>query len=71
MRIGVHLRHWEGSPDDVGGMAHVRGGVTMEGGNGFFSTVEDSDIRGGATIDGYSGFWLGFGGAKYPRANTS
>jgi hypothetical protein len=40
--------------------AHVRGGVTMENGNGFFSTVEDSDIRGGATIDGYSGFWLGF-----------
>jgi hypothetical protein len=32
----------------------------MHGGNGEFSTVEDSVIRGGATIDGYSGFWLGF-----------
>ena len=32
----------------------------MLGGNGFFSTVEDSVIRGGATINGYSGFWLGF-----------
>jgi hypothetical protein len=41
-------------------LAHVRGGVRMRGGNGFFSTVEDSVIRGGATIDGYSGFWLGF-----------
>ena len=40
--------------------AHVSGGVTMRGGNGFFSTVEDNVIRGGATIDGYSGFWLGF-----------
>jgi hypothetical protein len=40
--------------------AHVKGGVRMRGGNGFFSTVEDSAIRGGATIDGYSGFWLGF-----------
>ena len=40
--------------------AHVNGGVRMRGGNGFFSTVEDSVIRGGATINGYSGFWLGF-----------
>ena len=40
--------------------AHIRGGVRMRGGNGFFSTVEDNVIRGGATIDGYSGFWLGF-----------
>jgi len=40
--------------------AHVKGGVKMRGGNGFFSTVEDNVIRGGATIDGYSGFWLGF-----------
>ena len=40
--------------------ADIRGGVSMHGGNGFFSTVEDSVIRGGATIDGYSGFWLGF-----------
>jgi hypothetical protein len=40
--------------------ADIRGGVSMHGGNGFFSTVEDNDIRGGATIDGYSGFWLGF-----------
>ena len=40
--------------------AHISGGLKMHGGNGFFSTVEDSVIRGGATIDGYSGFWLGF-----------
>ena len=40
--------------------AHVGGSVTMHGGNGFFSTVEDNVIHGGATIDGYSGFWLGF-----------
>jgi hypothetical protein len=40
--------------------AHIKGGLRMRGGNGFFSTVEDSVIRGGATINGYSGFWLGF-----------
>jgi hypothetical protein len=40
--------------------AHVNGGVTIIGGNGFFSTVEDNVINGGATIDGYTGFWLGF-----------
>jgi hypothetical protein len=40
--------------------ARIDGGVTMVGGEGFFSTVEDNDIRGGATIDGYTGFWLGF-----------
>ena len=40
--------------------ADIRGGVSMHGGTGFFSTVEDNNIRGGATIDGYSGFWLGF-----------
>jgi hypothetical protein len=40
--------------------AHIKGGLRMHGGNGFFSTVEDSVIRGGATINGYSGFWLGF-----------
>ena len=40
--------------------AHIKGGVRMRGGNGFFSTVEDSVIHGGATINGYSGFWLGF-----------
>jgi hypothetical protein len=40
--------------------AHISGGLKMHGGNGFFSTVEDSVIRGGATIHGYSGFWLGF-----------
>ena len=40
--------------------AHVSGGVKMNGGNGFFSTVEDNVIHGGATINGYSGFWLGF-----------
>jgi hypothetical protein len=40
--------------------AHISGGVRMDGGNGFFSTVEDNDIHGGATIDGYTGFWLGF-----------
>ena len=40
--------------------AHVKGGLRMNGGNGFFSTVEDNVIHGGATIDGYSGFWLGF-----------
>ena len=40
--------------------AHIKGGLRMRGGNGFFSTVEDNVIRGGATINGYSGFWLGF-----------
>ena len=40
--------------------AHIKGGVYMHGGNGFFSTVEDSVIKGGATIKEYSGFWLGF-----------
>ncbi|MEK6328736.1 MAG: hypothetical protein AABM66_14610 [Actinomycetota bacterium] len=40
--------------------AHIKGGLRMRGGNGFFSTVEDSVIRGGAKIKGYSGFWLGF-----------
>jgi hypothetical protein len=40
--------------------AQVNGGVRMRGGNGFFSTIEDSVIYGGATINGYSGFWLGF-----------
>jgi hypothetical protein len=40
--------------------ARVNGGVTIIGGNGFFSTVEDNVINGGATIDGYTGFWLGF-----------
>ena len=40
--------------------AHIKGGLRMRGGNGFFSTVEDNDIRGGATINGYSGLWLGF-----------
>jgi hypothetical protein len=40
--------------------AHVNGGVTIIGGNGFFSTVEDNVINGGAAIEGYTGFWLGF-----------
>jgi hypothetical protein len=40
--------------------AHIKGGVRIRGGNGFFSTVEDNVIRGGATINGYTGFWLGF-----------
>ena len=40
--------------------AHIKGGLRMHDGNGFFSTVEDNVIRGGATINGYSGFWLGF-----------
>jgi hypothetical protein len=40
--------------------AHIHGGLRMHGGNGFFSTVEDSAIHGGAVIKGYSGFWLGF-----------
>ena len=40
--------------------AHIKGGVRMRGGSGFFSTVEDNVIRGGATINGYTGFWLGF-----------
>jgi hypothetical protein len=40
--------------------ARVNGGVTIIGGNGFFSAVEDNVINGGATIDGYTGFWLGF-----------
>jgi hypothetical protein len=40
--------------------ARVNGGVSIEGGEGFFSTVEDSVIHGGVTINGYRGFWLGF-----------
>jgi hypothetical protein len=40
--------------------ARVNGGVSIQGGEGFFSTVEDSVIHGGATINGYRGFWLGF-----------
>jgi hypothetical protein len=40
--------------------AHIRGGLRMHDGNGFFSTVEDNVIHGGATVDGYSGFWFGF-----------
>jgi hypothetical protein len=40
--------------------ARINGGVVMQGGSGFFSTVEDSVINGGATISGYRGFWLGF-----------
>lgn len=40
--------------------ARVDGGVSIQGGNGFFSTVEDNVIHGGATINGYTGFWLGF-----------
>ena len=40
--------------------ANINGGFAMQGGNGFFSTVEDSVINGGATLSGYSGFWLGF-----------
>jgi hypothetical protein len=40
--------------------AHVGGSVLIDGGNGFFSTVEDNVISGRATIDGYTGFWLGF-----------
>jgi hypothetical protein len=40
--------------------ARINGGVSIQGGEGFFSTVEDSVIQGGATINGYRGFWLGF-----------
>jgi hypothetical protein len=40
--------------------AKVGGSVAIEGGTGFFSTVEDNVIRGGAHITGYQGFWLGF-----------
>jgi hypothetical protein len=40
--------------------ARINGGVSIQGGEGFFSTVEDSVIHGGATINGYRGFWLGF-----------
>jgi hypothetical protein len=40
--------------------AHVNGSVSIVGGNGFFSTVEDNVIGGSARIDGYTGFWLGF-----------
>jgi uncharacterized membrane protein len=40
--------------------AHVGGSVTIHGGQGFFSTVEDNVISGRATIADYSGFWLGF-----------
>ena len=40
--------------------AHIHGGLRMYGGNGPFSTVEDSAIRGDVTIRDYSGFWMGF-----------
>src|ERR671936_637756 len=40
--------------------AHINGGLSMRGGNGFFSAVEDNVINGGASISGYRGFWLGF-----------
>jgi hypothetical protein len=40
--------------------ARINGGVAIEGGTGFFSTVEDNVINGGAAIQGYTGFWLGF-----------
>jgi hypothetical protein len=40
--------------------ARINGGVSIQGGEGFFSTVEDNVIHGGATINGYRGFWLGF-----------
>jgi hypothetical protein len=40
--------------------ARINGGLAIVGGNGFFSTVEDSVINGGAVINGYTGFWLGF-----------
>lgn len=40
--------------------ARINGGVSIQGGDGFFSTVEDNVIHGGATINGYTGFWLGF-----------
>jgi hypothetical protein len=40
--------------------ARVDGGVAVEGGDGFFSTVEDNVINGGVSINGYTGFWLGF-----------
>lgn len=40
--------------------SHIKGGVRMLGGNGFFSAVEENVINGRVTIDGYSGFWLGF-----------
>jgi hypothetical protein len=40
--------------------ARINGGVSIQGGEGFFSTVEDNVIHGGATINGYTGFWLGF-----------
>jgi hypothetical protein len=40
--------------------ANVSGGVSIGGGSGFFSDLEDNVISGGVTIDGYTGFWLGF-----------
>jgi hypothetical protein len=40
--------------------ARVRGGVRMNGGDGYFSTVEDNVIHGRVKIRGYSGTWLGF-----------
>lgn len=40
--------------------AHVNGSVSMLGGSGYFSDLEDDTINGGVTIEGYSGFWLGF-----------
>jgi len=42
--------------------ARITGGVRMYGGGGQgqFSTVEDSVIRQGVTMTGYSAFWMGF-----------
>jgi hypothetical protein len=57
IRDGVHAN----SPASLQlHFARVYDGVRMYGGNGEFSTIEDSVIRGGVTQTGYRGFWLGF-----------
>jgi hypothetical protein len=40
--------------------ATVRGSVTLRGGEGSFTTVEDNAIRGYVSIKGYHWTWLGF-----------
>jgi hypothetical protein len=58
-KIGGSLKAFDAASVQLH-FAKVAGSVAIEGGNGFFSTVEDNVIRGGAHITGYSGFWLGF-----------
>jgi hypothetical protein len=39
--------------------SEVNGGLSLEGGHGFFSVLEDSTVRGGVSVSGYSAVFLG------------